>query len=233
MVQGPSHLEEGGAQAGHRDHHHPVEHLDSAHSCQSKEPEPEEDVDLLVDDVEGEHADPIELLDGAGRTELVEGALGHLDKQDSLDMSERDLWEDPGHGVPPVLMGQLGHGQHLAAVGGELTAKEEVHEPDLEDNIHKVKELAGKESQCVEVVVSPVLCEVVDQHLLPLLLGLWTYDGQVEAWGRVAVVGRRGHLTPAYSASLPPTSSTGTWGTVLGWLDLTLGCRRGLPGRRG
>ena len=42
------------------------------------EPEPEEDVDLLVDDVEGEHAQAVVPGDGAARSVLVEGALGHL-----------------------------------------------------------------------------------------------------------------------------------------------------------
>ena len=38
---------------------------------------PDEDVDLLVDDVEREDAHGVVLLDLAGRTELVEGALRH------------------------------------------------------------------------------------------------------------------------------------------------------------
>ena len=48
------------------------------HDGQEDEPEPEEDVDLLVDDVEREDAETVELLDGSRGSELVEGAFGHL-----------------------------------------------------------------------------------------------------------------------------------------------------------
>ena len=43
------------------------------------EPEPEEDVDLLVDDVHAQHAEGVETLDRTGASVLVEDALCHLD----------------------------------------------------------------------------------------------------------------------------------------------------------
>jgi len=43
------------------------------------EPEPEEDVDLLVDDVHAQHAECVETLDRAGASVLVEDTLGHLE----------------------------------------------------------------------------------------------------------------------------------------------------------
>jgi len=60
-----------------------VHHLDTSDDGEDDEPEPEEDVDLLVDDVEREDAQTVELLHRPGRTKLVECALGHL-------------WKDPG-----------------------------------------------------------------------------------------------------------------------------------------
>ena len=45
------------------------------------EPEPEQDVELLVDNVEGQDAQRVKLLHGSGRTELVELALGHLNNR--------------------------------------------------------------------------------------------------------------------------------------------------------
>ena len=54
------------------------QYLDTSGDGQDDEPEPEEDIDLLVDDVEGEDAEPIKLLHRPGRTKLVECALGHL-----------------------------------------------------------------------------------------------------------------------------------------------------------
>ncbi len=52
--------------------------LDAGENGDDDEPEPEEDVDLLVDDVERQHTQCVEFLDSAGSTELVELALGHL-----------------------------------------------------------------------------------------------------------------------------------------------------------
>ena len=54
------------------------QYLNSRDEGDNDEPEPEEDVDLLVDDVEGEHAQRVQLLHRTRRTELVELALGHL-----------------------------------------------------------------------------------------------------------------------------------------------------------
>lgn len=51
---------------------------------QDDEPEPEEGVDLLVDDVEGHHAHCVVRLYRARRSVLVERALGHLERGVSL-----------------------------------------------------------------------------------------------------------------------------------------------------
>ena len=56
----------------------PEDQVDSGDDRQDDEPEPEEDVDLLVDNVHAQHAEGVEPLDGAGASELVEGALSHL-----------------------------------------------------------------------------------------------------------------------------------------------------------
>ena len=55
-----------------------VPDLNAGDDGDNDEPEPEEDVDLLVDDVERQHAERVKLLDGTRGTELVELALGHL-----------------------------------------------------------------------------------------------------------------------------------------------------------
>ena len=55
-----------------RDSHH----VEGGHDSQDDEPKPEHDVDLLVDDVEGEDAHGVVPLNCAGGTILVEGALG-------------------------------------------------------------------------------------------------------------------------------------------------------------
>ena len=47
---------------------------------QENEPKPQEDVDLLVDDVDGEDAEAVEHLDSPSGTEPLEGTFGHLGK---------------------------------------------------------------------------------------------------------------------------------------------------------
>ncbi len=66
------------------------EHVQEVHGGQDgqeDEPEPQEDVDLLVDDVEGQHAHGVVLLDRAGGTVLVEVALGHPKKEEKIRFS--------------------------------------------------------------------------------------------------------------------------------------------------
>ena len=59
------------------DNDDPVDDDEEAKDGERDEPEPEEDVDLLVDDVEGQDAEGVVLLHLAGGSELVEGALCH------------------------------------------------------------------------------------------------------------------------------------------------------------
>ena len=54
--------------------------MKSSDDCEDDEPEPEEDVDLLVHDVHAQHAQSVETLDRAGTSVLVEDALRHLDE---------------------------------------------------------------------------------------------------------------------------------------------------------
>ena len=59
----------------------PDHEVDGGPNGESDEPEPQEDVDLLVDDVDGENAEAVEVLDGSRRTKPLEGALGHLGEE--------------------------------------------------------------------------------------------------------------------------------------------------------
>ena len=62
-----------------------VDEVQDGDDGEEDEPEPQEDEDLLVDDVEGEHAEGVVLLEGAGVTVLVEGALGQPEICRSID----------------------------------------------------------------------------------------------------------------------------------------------------
>ena len=57
-----------------------VEQIERGQDSQDDEPEPQEDVDLLVDDVEGQDAHGVVTLDRAGGTVFVEVAFGHSER---------------------------------------------------------------------------------------------------------------------------------------------------------
>ena len=58
-----------------------------------KEPEPDEDVDLLVDNVEWKNAEGVVLLDVAGRAELVERAFRHAGEHVDHGIDTILLWK--------------------------------------------------------------------------------------------------------------------------------------------
>ena len=77
----------------------PVDDENGEEGGHDDEPEPEEDVRLLVDDVLREDAHGIVAVDGSWRTELVEGALG-------------DAWEHVDHRVETILLISIGERQN-------------------------------------------------------------------------------------------------------------------------
>jgi len=68
----------------------PDDEVDARDDGQDDVPEPEEDVNLLVQDVHAQHAEGVVQLNGARSSVLVEVTLGHLGK-------------DVGHGVHALL----------------------------------------------------------------------------------------------------------------------------------
>ena len=50
-------------------------------------PEPQEDIDLLIDNVEGKHAETVKLLNCSRRTEFVKRALRHLNQNISQSLT--------------------------------------------------------------------------------------------------------------------------------------------------
>ncbi len=63
---------------GRGDGQEPDDQMDRCPGHHGKEPEPQEDVDLFVNDVDGQDAEAVFPLHGTGGTVVVEGALGHL-----------------------------------------------------------------------------------------------------------------------------------------------------------
>lgn len=154
------------AQLGQHDRGDAVEERNAGDQSHQHEPEPQEHVDLLVDDVQRQHAQTVELLDRTRRTELVEFAFGHF-------------WEDSAHGIVTLLWLQFRHGDDAWTVGGELTAQERVHQPDLQYNVDEVAQLAEEEAVGVVVLRVQIVGEVFNEQLLAVGFTLFVDDGAV------------------------------------------------------
>ena len=106
-----------------------VDQPDAGDGGEKYEPEIDEDVDLLIDDVEWENTESVVVLDSPGWSVLAELTLGNFG-------------EDSVHRVHPGVEVLLRHGKHVATKLGELVAQEHVREVDLNDNVDKVEKFA-------------------------------------------------------------------------------------------
>lgn len=154
------------AESGRKHDDEAVDDLDAGDDAHDDEPEPQEDVNLFVNDVQGQDAQTVELLDRTGRTEFVERALG-------------DFGKDSSHRIFAFLWLQLRHGQHVGAVRREFSAEKEIHEVNLSDDVDKVENLAQEELVGVEFVVVAVDGEVFDEKLDAIPLRIRIDDGYV------------------------------------------------------
>lgn len=102
-------------------------------------PEPKEDVDLFVEDVQSEDAQRVVLLYRTSRTELMEGTLGHPRKNGD-------------HRIRPVLLVHVRERNHICTVLQKSTSKELVGHENVDDHVDEVEGFAGKVPESVRVV---------------------------------------------------------------------------------
>ena len=124
---------------GTADQHRVVDDVEPGDGHQDDQPEPDEHVQLLVDDVDGEHAESVVGLDGSTGSVLLVETFCHP-------------WEDPGHGINPVLRVVFNIVDHLEAVGAELPAEEQVDEVDVGQDVDEGEQLAQDHLCCPDVV---------------------------------------------------------------------------------
>jgi len=96
----------------------PVHDDHTREEAKEQEPEPDKNIDFLVNYVERKDAQGVMLLYVAGSPKLVEGALRHP-------------WEDIDHRVYPVLLVPVGEGHHFDAVSEKCPIKESVEQEHL------------------------------------------------------------------------------------------------------
>ena len=111
-------VQEVGTHPGTDDYHESVDDHQGREDPEDEKPEPQEDVDLLVDNVQREYAQGVVFLHFARSTKLVERALRHPRK-------------DVDHWVQPVLLVALCERYHFQAEREKGTFKESVHQEHL------------------------------------------------------------------------------------------------------
>ncbi len=107
-----------GSHAGRDYDDEAVEDDQCRHDRQQEEVEPQEDVDLLVDYVDGQYAEGVVALNVARGAELVEGALGHA-------REDVDDWIDS------VFVVSQCERDHFYAEGEEGPVQKAVHQEQL------------------------------------------------------------------------------------------------------
>lgn len=107
----------------HREITNPIQNRKETENTEEEEPEPEENIDLLVHDVQRQYTDGVVPLDLPADAVLVESALGHS-------------WEDVNHRVHSVLLIGFEEPEHVDAEGQEGAVEETVHQKHLTcDNV--------------------------------------------------------------------------------------------------
>ena len=126
-----------------------MKEINGSHDCKNDEPPPEENKDLLVEDINWKNALSVVPLDLTTWSVLVEGALGHPG-------------EHPGHRVDPLVRCGVVLTTHpllekracLHSVPCELVAEEYVGEVDLHDDVDEVQGVADEDLDAPHPVVA-------------------------------------------------------------------------------
>lgn len=139
-------------------HHHNygrIQHSRAGSNGQQNQPEPQENVDLLVQNVQRQHAQRIVLLDAARRSVLVEYALG-------------DARKNLHHRIGSILLVHVREAQHIGAVRHEGTAQETIDQHDVDEYIDEVQSLAEEVPKSVAVVRAQTVVDVLHKASLTL-----------------------------------------------------------------
>jgi len=132
-----------------------------------QQPEPQEDVNLLVDNVQRQDAHGVVLFNLAGSSEFVKRTFGHPGK-------------DVHHWIDTILLITLGKGDHLDAKSKKGAVKEPIHQEHLAEDIEQCKELAEKVSVSPKVMIFQIGVEIVEEELLFLPFLSFRDDAQVQ-----------------------------------------------------
>ena len=132
-----------------------------------KEDLPQENVDLLIDNIKGQDTESIVVNNIPGGTIFVKGALGHFGKY-------------LGHGIHSFIRILLSESQDLTSISCEFIAQKHIHEENLTHDIDKIEKLTEEEPEGIEIMILDIGNEVVENEFLSARLIVLVHDGTVE-----------------------------------------------------
>ena len=151
-------VEDKSAYGSRSEHDRSVEYRQSADDGHEYEPEPNEDVDFLIGDVEWNETEGIAFLYTSGESVLLPAAFDYARK--CLD-----------HWIVALFLLHQRERQHFGAVLEEIATEELVDEVDVSHHVDEVKQLADD----VDVHQTAVLADEIDKVVVqqrPALLAL-------------------------------------------------------------
>ena len=96
-----------------------VDDVDAGNDDQEDQPEPDEDIDLFIDDIYGQHAEGVVGLDGSRRSIFLVQAFGHP-------------WKHSAHGIYPILRVVFNKINDFHSIFAKFTTKENINEENVE-----------------------------------------------------------------------------------------------------
>ena len=147
--------------------------VSTSYNGQHDVPEPEEDEDLLIDNVHTENTESVKVLDCSGASILLKSAFCHPG-------------EDAGHGVNPVLWVLAGEAEYLQAVLREGVPEEGVGQADLKDDIDQIEEFTEIELQRPHSMLHSVIPSLL--HVIRELLDLLGSQVRVKGQRKVEAI---------------------------------------------
>ena len=137
----------------HHDHQSRIHDGTCRQNGQNDEPEPQEDVNLLIENVERKHTQRIVLLDAARASVFVEAAL--CQSREHLN-----------HWIGTILLVHVGEFEDVSAVRQKRTAQELVHDDDVGHHIHEIQYFTEEIPKRIAVVCAQAVDDVIDEATL-------------------------------------------------------------------
>lgn len=121
---------------------------------QDNQPEPQENVDLFVENVNGQNAHGIVFLNAARRSVLVKSAFCHT-------------WKDRNHWIRSILLIVVRELNHFGSIRREGSTQESIDHYDVQDDIQKVQQFTKEVTKRITIVHTQTRLNVLDEFALP------------------------------------------------------------------